>query len=281
MRQDDAVALQAYFQMIPRTPLLSAAEETALVTQMHDPRTSAAERKHARDWLVTANLRLVVSIARDYHSPLPLGDRIQEGNIGLARATQDFDPSKSRFSTYATTCIRQHIQRAIENQGRTIRLPVHVHAQYRALRQATQQFTHANGRAPLLEEQATAMGASVVDVQRLLEVTQPLASLDQPAGADENDSIPLGNILAAPEEDWDSELINAEQRQVVHAALDRLSERERNVLTLRYRIGEASNEKCRTFAEIGEMLGVTREAVRQVEARALTKLRTQLRDFNN
>lgn len=243
---------------------------------MRDLHTSAAERTAARDWLLTANLRLVVSIARSYCSTLALDDLIQEGNLGLARATQDFDPSKGRFSTYATQWIRRRIQGAIDNQERTIRLPVHISARRRELRRATQQFTHTHGRAPLLEEQATAIGVSVAQVHHLLQATQPIASLDQPVHANVDDPSPLGSVLPAPAEDWDAALIGAEQHHALHAALDHLTERERTVLSLRYRIGEGSGEKCRTLADVGHLLGVTREAVRQVEAKALTKLRTSL-----
>ena len=276
MKEDDARALEAYFRILPRTPLLSAAEEITLAAQMCDSKSSAAERQAARDWLVTTNLRLVVSIAKRYCGLLAMDDLIQEGNLGLDRATRDFDPIKGRFSTYATQWIHQHIRRAIHNQGRTIRIPVHVSARRHALHRETQLFMRTHRRAPTLEEQAALIGVSIAQVRELLAATQPLDSLDQPVHGTEEEPLPLGTVLAAPTHDWDADLIADEQRHALHAALTGLAERERTVLTLRYRIGEASGEKCRTLADVGQQLGITREAVRQTEAKALTKLRTSL-----
>jgi len=296
-------AIQSYLNEIGRVKLLTAVEEVELAegmargkaaeqrlssTEDLSPQLRAALRadcmhgKESRQKLIQANLRLVVSVAKKYIGRgLSLLDLIQEGNIGLMRAVEKFDPSKgNRFSTYATWWIRQAVTRSISEHGRTIRLPVHLGESLGQIRRATEQLSHTLGRPPTTEEIAGAMGQPVEKIANALAASRQPISLATPVG-EEGEST-LGEFIedklqAAPPEVAAHQLM----RQDLAAALDSLTERERRVLSLRYGILDGHH---RTLEEVGREMGMTRERARQIEAEALRRLRSSevgghLRDY--
>ena len=221
--------------------------------------------------LVRSNLRLVVSIAKRYiNRGLAFADLLQEGNIGLIKAAERFDYSRGcRFSTYATWWIRQSITRAISDQSRTIRLPVHLSEMINKINQITQNFVQQNQRTPTAEEVAQAIGRSREEIERLLQIHQTPYSLNTLIGDDEE--TPLIDFI----EDKNSKTphenaVISELKNRILLALTPLTERERIVLRLRFGIGTGIEH---TLEEIGRFLGLTRERIRQIEASALEKLR--------
>ena len=288
---DDPVRM--YLQEIGQVPLLSAEQEVILAKQMesgdhaqvcidHEEYQSWQDRflleqqvergNDARQHLIQANLRLVVSIAKKYTSyGLTMMDLVQEGNIGLMRAVEKFDYTKgNRFSTYATWWIRQAVSRAIAEQSRLIRLPVHLSDAISQLRRVTHQLEQALGREPTPEETAEAIGVSVRKVRRLMQAAAQPISLEQPLGNDSEGHV--GEILADEESETPMEI--AAQRmlqQDLSRALMELPERERAILQLRYGLADG---RRRTLEEVGVTFGITRERTRQIEAEALRHLRS-------
>ena len=257
--------LKQYLREIARLPLLTPGEEVALARRVEQGDREAQER------LVCANLRLVVSIARKYvDRGLSLLDLIQGGNLGLMRAAEKYDwRAGCRFSTYATWWIRQAITRAIAEQARTIRLPVHVGDALNRLRQAEHELEQALGRRPTPGELAARLGVPPARVEQWLSARRVPRSLDAPL--DDDDDAPLAQLIAdgaapAPDERVDDQLM----REDVARALQCLTERERLVVRLRYGFGD---DRQHTLAEVGAILGLSRERVRQIEEGALTKLK--------
>jgi RNA polymerase primary sigma factor len=256
-------ALNAYLFGIGKVPLLSAAEETRLAKLI--------ERgdKAAKDHMIAANLRLVVSIAKKYRNlGLPFLDLIQEGNLGLIRAVEKFDWRRGlKFSTYATWWIRQACQRAIANQGATIRLPVHVMERRVRLHMAERRLRQDTGRDPTLEETAEAAGLSLLHAREAIEASEALLLLDMPLRADGEGS--YRHELTPAEDETDTEALRLVSEGYVHNLLSGLPSRELLILTLRY--GFIDNTE-HSLEEIGRLLGLTRERVRQLEGEALKRI---------
>jgi RNA polymerase primary sigma factor len=266
-RDTSRANLAVYFQEIARIPLLTAAEETALSRRVQAGDEAAKQR------MVEANLRLVVQIARRYRDRgLPLPDLIEEGNIGLLRAVEKFDPDRgARFSTYATWWIRQAVTRALANQARTIRLPVHVELLLGRYSREHQRLTQDLGRTPTPAELAQALGTSEDQIAELEKLRLQPLSLDQPATPDRprlRDIIPdtAGDPTTAL-----TRLFRA--RADLAAVFDDLAPNERTVL--RHRFGLEGDE-AETLEAIGQRMGYSRERIRQIEASGLRKLRALL-----
>lgn len=261
---DDSVRL--YLREIGKIPLLNPEEEIILAKKV------VAGDKDAKDKMAEANMRLVVSIAKRYVGRgLDLLDLIQEGNTGLLRAVEKFDPDKGfKFSTYATWWIRQAITRAIADQARTIRIPVHMVETINKLLRTQRRLTQELNREPTNEEIAKEMEIEVDKVEHIMKIKQDISSLDASVRDDEEDSV-LGDFIedeetASPEESATSQLL----REHVKEMLDVLSEREQKILRMRFGLDDG---KSHTLEEVGQEFNVTRERIRQIEAKALTKLR--------
>ena len=271
---DDPVRM--YLKEIGRVPLLSADEEIALAKRME------SGDEEAQKELAEANLRLVVSIAKRYVGRGMLFlDLIQEGNLGLIKAVEKFDYNKGyKFSTYATWWIRQAITRAIADQARTIRIPVHMVETINKLIRVSRQLLQQLGREPSPEEIAEAMEISVERVREIMKIAQEPVSLETPIGEEEDSH--LGDFIEdqdapAPAEAASFMLLKEQLEEV----LDTLTEREERVLRLRFGLDDG---RARTLEEVGQNFGVTRERIRQIEAKALRKLRhpsrsRKLKDF--
>jgi len=269
MHTTDTDTTNQYLTEISKTPLLSGHEEQSLAQQCKQGDEQARHR------FFMANLRLVVSIAKRYQvCGLELDDLIQEGNLGLIRAIEGFDPARGcKFSTYATWWIRQAIMRAIAEKGRTIRLPVHLGDKIRVLKREEAVLTLHLQREPTPAELATFVGLSLQRVQGLLTVTQTIESLDVPLYEDTEATL-LDVLEEAkaplPSEEAEMHLAQQELRDRIRAALTHLNTQEQRVITLRFGLDE--NEAHRTLQEVGAILQVTRERVRQIEKKALHKL---------
>ncbi len=260
---DDPVRM--YLKEIGRVSLLTAEEEVALAKRIE------AGDDSARRELAEANLRLVVSIAKRYVGRgMQFLDLIQEGNLGLIKAVEKFDYRKGyKFSTYATWWIRQAITRAIADQARTIRIPVHMVETINKLIRVQRQLLQEYGREPLPEEIAKEMGITVERVREILKVAQEPVSLETPIGEEEDSH--LGDFIEdedapAPAEAAGYQLLKEQLEEV----LDTLTNREEKVLRLRFGLTDG---RARTLEEVGQVFGVTRERIRQIEAKALRKLR--------
>ena len=262
---DDPV--KTYLKEIGRVPLLNAGQEMELA------KAARAGNADARRALSEANLRLVVSVAKRYAGRgLPFLDLIQEGNLGLMKAAEKFEPERGfKFSTYATWWIRQSITRAIADQARTIRIPVHMVETINRMRQATNQLVYQNGHEPTPEELAKAMDMSVERVREIQRMAQEPASLESPVGEEEDSS--LGDFVAdenaeAPGKAADRAMV----AQQINQALKSLTPREEKVIRLRFGLDDG---RPRTLEEVGRDFGVTRERVRQIEAKAIRKLHSR------
>jgi RNA polymerase primary sigma factor len=258
-------SLRMYLRDIGRIPLLSAAEEVSLAKRMERGDMEAKSR------LVEANLRLVVSIAKRYLGRgLSFLDLIQEGNLGLIRAVEKFDYRRGyKFSTYATWWIRQAVTRAIADQARTIRIPVHMVEKLNHLVRAKRQLVQDHGREPTPEEIAKIMDTSVEKVQHLIKISQSPVSLEKPVGDEEEAE--LGDFL---EDEGTPKPLESAMLEIkkddLNKILDSLPHRERKILELRYGL---NGEHPRTLEQIGRRFGVTRERIRQIEANTLARLK--------
>ncbi len=258
-------AIRSYLYEIGKIPLLTAAEEIILAKRIEN------KEKEAMQLLITANLRLVVSIAKKYaKSGLELLDLIQEGNMGLMRAVEKFDYHKGfKFSTYATWWIRQAITRAIADQARTIRIPVHMIETINKFNKVNSTLTTKFGRKPTDLEIAREMDIELEKIEEIRKISQNPSSLATPIG-DEKDS-ELQDIIA---DDWSQspeEYATIEYlKNQIHEILDSLQDREKRVLALRFGLEDGVT---RTLEEVGKEFGVTRERIRQIEAKALKKLK--------
>ncbi len=292
---DDVVGL--YLKEAGRVPLLTAAEEVMLAKRMEAAefariRLEAAEEEslellswseeqglratmmdgeQAQEHLIRANARLVISVAKKYIGRgVPFLDLIQEGNIGLIRATNKFEYQRGhKFSTYATWWIRQAVSRAVADQGRTIRVPVHMGDQLNRMRRVQLQLLQELGREPKIDELAQGMDTTPDKVENLLEISRRPVSLETPID-DEGDST-FGDFVEdsnspAPSEEVATHLLHVQLQQ----ALDKLPPREAQILRLRYGLADG---RVYTLEEVGQTIGVTRERVRQLEAQALNRLR--------
>lgn len=264
---DDSVRM--YLREIGKIPLLSNDEEMELAK-----RALEGDRK-AKDRMAEANMRLVVSIAKRYSGRgMDLLDLIQEGNTGLLRAVDKFDPEKGfKFSTYATWWIRQAITRAIADQARTIRIPVHMVETINKLMRTQRKMTQELNREPSNEELAKAMDMDVEKIEHIMKIKQDITSLDAGIGrdGDEGEDSTLGDFIededtATPEESASMQLLKEKVREV----LSSLSDRERKILEMRFGL---NGTKSHTLEEVGLEFAVTRERIRQIEAKALMKLR--------
>jgi RNA polymerase primary sigma factor len=261
---DDSVRL--YLREIGKIPLLNAEEELALAQRV------VAGDKKAKDQMAEANMRLVVSIAKRYVGRgLDLLDLIQEGNTGLLRAVEKFDPDKGfKFSTYATWWIRQAITRAIADQARTIRIPVHMVETINKLLRTQRRLTQELNREPTNEEIAREMEIEVDKVEHIMKIKQDISSLDASIRDDEEDSV-LADFIededtVSPEESATNQLL----KEQVKDMLSGLTEREQKIIKLRFGLEDG---KSHTLEEVGQEFAVTRERIRQIEAKALAKLR--------
>ena len=268
-RLDDGAAsadsLQLFLTAIGKITLLTGAEEVSIAKRIErgDPRAS--------NEMVEANLRLVVSIAKRYRNQgLPFLDLIQEGTIGLMRATEKFDWRQGfKFSTYATWWIRQAVARAVADKSRTIRLPTNINEKLYKMRGVESRLRAESGRDPLARDVARGLGVTVAEVESLRRVSQPIVSLSAPVGEDGTE---FGSLLEdehAP--DAAEALEHSVRTDVIAQCLAALGTRERRVLELRYGL---NGEEPHTLDEIGHLLEVTRERIRQIEKHTLTKLAT-------
>lgn len=263
---DDSVRL--YLREIGKIPLLNSAEELALAHRV------VAGDKKAKDKMAEANMRLVVSIAKRYSGRgLDFLDLIQEGNTGLLRAVEKFDPDKGfKFSTYATWWIRQAITRAIADQARTIRIPVHMVETINKLLRTQRRMTQELNREPTIEELAKELEMEPDKVEYVIKIKQDITSLDAGVGRDgEDEDSVLGDFIededgTTPEESATSQLL----KEQVQAILSTLSDREQKIVKMRFGL---ENGKSHTLEEVGQEFAVTRERIRQIEAKALAKLR--------
>lgn len=274
LRVDDPVRI--YLKEIGQVSLLTAEEEVKYAKMIEEGLEESNEHKVniGKEFLTKANLRLVVSVAKKYIGRgLSLLDLIQEGNIGLMRAVEKFDYRRGfKFSTYATWWIRQAITRAIADQARTIRIPVHMVETINRLIRVSRQLLQELGRDPLPEEIAKEMDLPVKKVREILKISQEPISLETPVG-EEGDSLLMDFIEddsnISPPEAASRSLLKTE----IDKALDLLTPREKRVLVLRFGLEDG---KSRTLEEVGVKFGVTRERIRQIEAKALKKLRFPL-----
>jgi RNA polymerase primary sigma factor len=276
-----------YLSTIGRVPLLTAAEEIELAHHVqagkrlldvdaaaHTPKQKRQLRMahRARDRMMAANLRLVVSVAKKYQNQgLELLDLVQEGAIGLERAVDKFDPAMGyKFSTYAYWWIRQGMTRAIDNSARTIRLPIHISEKLSKMRRISRELSHRLGRQPNRLELSHAMDMQPEELEELITQSAPCASLDAHARGDEDRST-LGELIADPASNQHMDSMDRHlQKEHLGAWMAQLNEREQKIIKLRFGLEGA---EPLTLAEIGRLINVSRERVRQLESKAIMKLR--------
>lgn len=263
---DDSVRL--YLREIGKIPLLNAEEELALAKKV------VSGDKKSKDKMAEANMRLVVSIAKRYSGRgLDFLDLIQEGNTGLLRAVEKFDPEKGfKFSTYATWWIRQAITRAIADQARTIRIPVHMVETINKLLRTQRRMTQELNREPTIEELGKELEMEPEKVEYVMKIKQDITSLDAGVGRDGDDEDSVLRDFIEDEEGVTPEESAAQQllKEQVQAILSTLSDREQKIIKMRFGL---ENGKSHTLEEVGQEFAVTRERIRQIEAKALAKLR--------
>lgn len=264
-RKQDSDPTQLYLMEIGASPLLSAEEEVRFA------RLARQGDEKARNHMVRCNLRLVVKIARRYlNRGLALLDLVEEGNLGLIRAVEKFDPERGfRFSTYATWWIRQNIERAIMNQTRTIRLPIHIIKELNVYLRKAREITHQLDHEPTFEDIAKALDKSPEDVNRLLRLNERTLSVDTPMGDDTEK--PLLEALADNTNDGPAEILeDSNMNNQLEECLSMLNEKQRSILLRRF--GLRGFEEA-TLEEVGVEVGLTRERVRQIQVEALKLLR--------
>jgi RNA polymerase primary sigma factor len=263
---DDAIKL--YLREIQKTRLLTADDEKELASRI------AKGDKSARNRMIESNLRLVVKIAKRYiNRGLPLLDLIEEGNMGLIKAVERFKISKEcRFSTYATWWIRQSIERALVNQSRTVRLPVHVSDDINKMLRISRELVQKMDREPSVKEVASEMDVNPAYVRKLMVLLKKTFSIERPMG--ENSDYFLLDTIEDTSSVSPSDLLeNTNKFDVVNTWFETLSENEKTILTLRFGLDD---KEPQTLDTIGRSFGVTRERIRQIEAKALEKLRTNI-----
>ncbi|MCQ2738874.1 MAG: sigma-70 family RNA polymerase sigma factor [bacterium] len=273
VNSDDSVRI--YLQQIGKIPLLSQEEEIEVAKKIYETQSEIA-----RKVLINANLRLVVSIAKKYIGRgLSFLDLIQEGNMGLIRATEKFDYTKGyKFSTYATWWIQQSITRAIADKARIIRLPIHLIESINKIKRATLDLTTELGRIPVRQEIADKLGISVSKLSSIIKSTQSTISIDTPTGQKDDSNKVIDYIvdesLAAPDSLVSQESLLGD----INEMLAQLSQKERDILILRFGLNNDGNKK--TLDEIGTIYGVSRERIRQIENRAISKLKKLCKNKN-
>ena len=263
------VGVRIYLREIGQIPLLTPERECELAARVRKG------DHEARSLMIRSNLRLVVKIAFEYaNRGLPLLDLISEGNLGLLTAVERFDPSKrSRLSTYACWWIKQAIQRALANQGKTIRLPIHIVERLSKMRRVARQMSEELGREPTDDELADEVGLSRARVAQMRTAATHAASLDAPVGEDE--SVELGDVVCDAEAPTPFDQAGeSSQHDVLNQILSGLTQREQRVIRARFGL-DGADEK--TLAELGAEIGLTRERVRQLQEMALRKLRRAMR----
>ncbi len=268
--------VRMYLKEIGRIPLLTREEEIELAQRAEKGDEKAKQR------LIDANLRLVVSIAKKYVGRgLTFLDLIQEGNKGLIRAVSKYDWTKGfKFSTYATWWVRQAITRSIADQARTIRIPVHMVETINKVMRTSRRLMQKLGREPTPEEIGKELGLSAKKIQEIYKISQSTTSLESPINEGEDDSV-LGDFIADKKQDPEAEALKKMLATYLDKVLNNLTDRESEVLRMRFGLG---GEEPRTLEEVGQRFGVTRERIRQIEAKALRKLRMpairyKLKDF--
>lgn len=261
-------SLKLYLRDISKIPLLTQEEELELAKKIKNG--TPKEKKSAREKMITANLRLVVSIAKRFHyGKLEMQDLIQEGTLGLMKAIDKYDYTRGyRFSTYATWWVRQAISRAIADKGKSVRIPIHMHETISKLKKAKQKLEQTLDNEPTPEQIAEEMGLPVKKVKNAMEYAQEVVSLDSPVN--END-MTIASFLEdqSAEEDF-NKVTNDELHDRILDALGTLTWREKKIMCMRYGIGI---NRTYTLEEIGKEFNITRERVRQIETKALKKLR--------
>ena len=273
VNSDDSVRI--YLQQIGKIPLLTPNEELEVAKKIYETQSEIA-----RKVLINANLRLVVSIAKKYIGRgLSFLDLIQEGNLGLIKATEKFDYTKGyKFSTYATWWIQQSITRAIADKARIIRLPIHLIESINKIKKATMDLTTELGRIPVKQEIADKMGITVSKLTSIIKATQSTISIDTPTGQKDDSNKIIDYIVdenaAAP----DTLVSQESMLDDIKGMLEQLSPKERDVLILRFGLNNNGNKK--TLDEIGSIYGVSRERIRQIENRAISKLKKICKNKN-
>jgi len=267
--------LKLYLQQIGQYKLLTADEEKTLAKKASEGDTEA------KDSLINANLRLVVSIAKNYQSKgMPLQDLIQEGNLGLAHAVEKFDYRKGfRFSTYATLWIKQNINRALADQSRTIRVPVHMIAQISKVHRVQRELTQKFGREPTIGEVDEAMPEyDERDINRILSIPMDTLSIDQPVG-EGDDGSEIGDFIRDPDEGSSpsSALDEQDAIETIKEGLEILPPREKEIIALLYGLKDGREY---SLEEVGKMYGLTRERIRQLREQALGRMRKSLKGKN-
>ncbi len=270
---DDSVRI--YLQQIGKIPLLSADEELEVAKKIYE-----TQNIMARKVLINANLRLVVSIAKKYIGRgLSFLDLIQEGNMGLIKATEKFDYTKGyKFSTYATWWIQQSITRAIADKARIIRLPIHLIESINKIKKATMDLTTKLGRIPNKQEIADEMGISVSKLTSIIKSTQSTISIDTPTGQKDDSNKIIDYIVDESTIAPDNMVSQESMIDDIKCMLEQLSPKERDVLILRFGLNNDGNKK--TLDEIGSIYGVSRERIRQIENRAISKLKKLCKNRN-